>query len=107
MEVNIRYCKECSNTMAIQGLNFECLNCKAQVPIENGTVIYKKKTEVSNLSTVDVKLKSNDFSKLNPVHGCVYRKCTNSKCTSKEVAKHRKVVSSNNDIQYICLECKS
>ena len=106
MEVNIRYCKECSNTMAIQSLNFECLNCKAQVPIENGTVIYVKKREVSNLSTVDVIVNKNDFTKKNPLHACVYRKCISPSCSSKKgKTKHRKVVSANNDIHYICLEC--
>ena len=105
MEVNIRYCKECSNTMAIQGIMFECLNCKAQTPIENGTVLYVKKKEVSNISTVDVTLNNNGFLKQNPLYACVYRKCSKN-CTKKEkTTKHRKIITPSNDVQYFCLEC--
>lgn len=110
MEVNIRYCKECSNTMAIQGIMFECINCKAHTPIENGTVIYVKRKEISNISTVDVTLNNNGFLKQNPLYACMYRTCDNKDCPShlnkKKVSKHRKIINSSNDVHYFCLECR-
>jgi hypothetical protein len=130
MEINIKYCSQCSNTMSILGLNFECLNCKFQLPIENGTVIYSKKKEITSvsqfnrntvcISSASENLRSKSFLKHSNIYSITYRMCENPACSgggtgeSKTVVrekknpkptKHRKIVNDNNEVNYLCTEC--